>query len=275
MAKQQYYYQCDVNSKVGRALTKFWRKAVKAAERAEAYAKKFGASEYEPSVQFFRGGVDYLIFDKKPDERVWRKRLTDNDGVALYEPNCMYRSDVLIIPDDRFQPSNTWDKIYSKKHLSWREVQPQKTFEQWCQLAKVQRTDDREADIKRLNAIMERYHYVPFIHFYGDETAPRGSSKADVPAWLRRAIKAEQERQALPVVEVFPLFAILCMTPPVDEGTVSFSVTPEVFNHYDSWYISTEYPCVADGLHPITEGTYHYKYNMFIREEPEKVSCLN
>ena len=44
MAKQYYYYKCDEYSKVGRALGKFWRKVVQAAYRADAYAKKYGAS---------------------------------------------------------------------------------------------------------------------------------------------------------------------------------------------------------------------------------------
>lgn len=266
MAKQYYYYKCDEYSKVGRALGKFWRKVVQAAYRADAYAKKYGACNYEQPVQFFEGGVDYLIFETTPDERVWRKKLVAKDGTALYEPNCMYRADILVIPDDRFHPSNTWNKIYSKKHLTWEQAKPQKTLDQWAAIAKMKRTDDREKDAKALDERMSRYSFVSYLEFYGDESVPRNMSKADCPAWLRRAIRAEQDRQALPVVEVYPLFALLDMKPE-GEGVVNMSVTPNFFLYGDSYYICAEFPCFAEGLHTIMEGLYTYKQNMALRQE--------
>ena len=105
-----------------------------------------------------------------------------------------------------------------------------------------------------------------YLEFYGDESVPRNMSKADCPAWLRRAIRAEQDRQALPVVEVYPLFALLDMKPE-GEGVVNMSVTPNFFLYGDSYYICAEYPCFAEGLHTIMEGLYTYKQNMALRQE--------
>ena len=121
MSKIKHYYQCDMYSTIGKQLQKYWDCIIRAASRADDYARKYGASSYEAPVQYFEGGVDYLIFDHTPDLKVWRKKITDAEGTDLYEPNCMYRSDVLVMPDDRFHPSDTWDKTYSKEHLAWKE----------------------------------------------------------------------------------------------------------------------------------------------------------
>ena len=56
--------------------------------------------------------------------------------------------------------------------------------------------------------------FVPFIEFYGEtEKDSDGSKKGkkSVPNYLRRAIQAEKDRQALPVVETEWLFALLDM----------------------------------------------------------------
>ncbi len=267
MAKERYYYKCDENSKCGHALKKYWHKAVMAAKRADDYARKYGATEYESPVQFFAGGVDYLIFgDKTPDPRVWRKKITTGDGIDLYEPNCMYHTDVLVLPVDHFHPSNTWNRVYTKRHLSWEEARPMKTLQQWAKIAHIEITGYMQEDVKAVNERLSGYTFVSFLEFYGDDAIP-ATGKTDSPAWLRRAIRAEQDRQVLPVVEVFPLYALLDMRPKEEGRTVTMSVTPSFFVHKDAFFICTEHPCHADGLHPISEGTYVYHQNMASRQK--------
>ncbi len=246
-------------------------------------------------MQYFEGGVDYLIFDHTPDLKVWRKKITDAEGTDLYEPNCMYRSDVLVMPDDRFHPSDTWDKTYSKEHLAWKDAKQLKTFDQWAAIAKLKRTDDREADMKALDQLMSRYTFVTFLHFYGDEAAtvpnasPSGSrfpqgraagrtaaararaaasgkNAPDCPQWLRKAIRAEKDRQALPVVEIYPLMAMLDMRPSTTGRSVTLNVTPQFFLYGETFFIGTEYPCHAEGLHPTTEGNFICNMNAAKRQ---------
>lgn len=295
MSKIKHYYQCDMYSTIGKQLQKYWDSIIRAASRADDYARKYGASSYEAPVQYFEGGVDYLIFDRTPDTRVWRKKLTDAEGTDLYEPNCMYCSDVLIIPDDRFHPSDTWDKTYSKEHLAWKDAKQLKTFDQWAAIAKLKRTDDREADMKALDQLMSRYTFVTFLHFYGDEAAtvpdasPSGSrfpqgraacrtaaararaaasgkNAPDCPQWLRKAIRAEKDRQALPVVEIYPLMAMLDMRPSTTGHSVTLNVTPQFFLYGETFFIGTEYPCHAEGLHPTTEGNFICNMNAAKRQ---------
>ena len=282
MSKIKHYYQCDMYSTIGKQLQKYWDNVLRAASRADDYARKYGASSYEAPVQYFEGGVDYLIFDRTPDTRVWRKKLTDAEGTDLYEPNCMYRSDVLIIPDDRFHPSDTWDKTYSRKHLSWQDVKQMKTFDQWAAIAKFKSTGDRKADMKALDERMSRYTFVSFLQFYGDDSAPSGSpagkksavppsrsrinTAADCPQWLRKAIRAEKDRQALPVVEIYPLMAMLDMRPATTGHSVTLNVTPQFFLHGETFFIGTEYPCHAEGLHPTTEGNFICNMNAAKRQ---------
>lgn len=283
MAARNYYYQCDKYSKVGRQLNKFWHKAVNAARRADDYVRKYGGPDatYIPPVQFYEGGVDYIEFKVEPDPRVWRKKFTSADGYDEYEPNCMYRADVLALPDDRFHPSNTWNKVYSRQHITWSQARPMKPLEKWAAIAQVQLTGDRAVDAKAINERMENFSFVSFIEFYGDGSiADDNLTKRTCPGWLRRAIRAEQDRQRLPVVEVSELFALLQVKPiparrsdgalakdgiavPVQQPTV----TPTFFLYDETYYIATEYPCLAEGLHSVLEGVYNYKRTLAEQKE--------
>ena len=266
MAK--YFYQCDLNSKVGRRLQKFWAKAVRACERADEYAKRYGASHYEPPVQYYAGGVDYLLFiGKRFEKQVWRKRMDDAEGNGIYEPNCMVRSDVLVLPDDRFHPSDTWNKTYGKDHLTWAQVKRQKTLAQWAAIIGYTLTDDKEKDAAAVELELSKRTFVAFLEYYGAEPV---RSKADCPQWLRKAIRAEKDRQALPVVDVEELFLLLgADVPTQDPERAAFlhnMTTPTFFVYRDSYYVGAQCPCVAEGLHEINEGVYTYRQNLSNRE---------
>lgn len=263
MAKQYYYYQCDIYSTVGKKLQKFWDKVIRAAHRADAYAKKYGAVSYIQPVQFFEGGVDYLEFDHQPDPEVWRKRVRSADGHDEYEPNCMVRSDILVIPDDRFRPSDTWNKTYSKEHLRWEQVRQQKTVKEWAAIIGYELTGDREKDTSNIEQQLSKRSFVPFLEYYGTQQV---AGRSEAPQSLRKAIRAEKDRLALPVVETEWLFALLDMERPTDANELKAWVrnmeTPIFFTYADSFYIRSQCPCRGEGLYPTTEGVFVYKQNV-------------
>lgn len=272
--KKIYYYQCDINSRVGKKLRSFHHRAVRAAERADEYARKYGAASYIQPVQFFEGGVDYLEFDHEPDTRVWRKRF-EADGKAQYEPNCMYRAEMLVIPDDRFQPSDTWNRIYSHDHLTWEQACDRHSLTYWAAVTHYTLTDDKEADLAVISEKLKSCFFVPFIEFYGDvecpAVSPQGKNscrsfstvspsrkKPSIPNHLRRAIQAERDRQALPVVETEWFFALLDMedlpTDPDERKAFLTNVETPIFFLYadERYYVRCQCPCRAEDLHPVT-----------------------
>ena len=221
MKKGKFYYTCDTNSRVGRKLRSFWRTACHAAERADDFARKYGAVSYITPDQFFMGGVDYLEFDHKPDLRVWRKRVHSADGIDEYEPNCMCRADVLIIPDDRFQPSDTWNRTYSREHLSWEQARQKKTLKEWATIVGYTLTDDNETDWDYVTSQLHNRFFVPFMEFFGELTEDGKS----IPQTLRRAVRAEKDRLALPVVKTETLLLLLgSQIPQQDNNKKAFPV---------------------------------------------------
>lgn len=267
MDKQYYYYQCDVNSSVGKKLQKFWDAWHRAAWRADDYARKYGACSYVQPVQYFEGGVDYLEFDHEPDLKVWRLRVKSKDGHDEYEPNCMVKADILVVMDARFQPSDTWDKTFAREHVTWEVAKPKKTLEQWAKIVGLNLTDDKQKDEEKLDAMMANRSFVPFLEYYGEH---QDKSKSKAPQWLRKAIKAEKDRQALPVVEVEWLYALLDMQRPEDKEELKKWManmeTPLFFVYGESFYVRSQCVCKAEGLHPITEGSFTYKKNVANRE---------
>ena len=275
MEKSYFYYSCDINSKVGKKLRSFHHKAVKAAERADEYARKYGATSYIQPVQFFEGGVDYLEFEKEPDARIWRKRF-NADNRAQYEPNCMYRPEILVLPDERFQPSDTWNRTFSREHLSWEQVKRRFPLSYWARALKYELTGDKEKDLEAVEVKLKDCSFVPFIEFYGEtEKDPDGSKKGkkSVPNYLRRAIQAEKDRQALPVVETEWLFALLDMAdiptdPDERKAYLSNVETPIFFLYaYETYYIRCQCPCNAEGLHAITIADFNGKKRYALKKE--------
>lgn len=266
---EMYYYTCKKTSSVGRRLLSFLRRAIKADERAEAYAKKFGASSYVQPPQFFAGGVDFLEFDKAPDERVWRKRITTPDGIDEYEPNCMVRSDLLIVDDAHFKPSDTWCRTYLGNPLSWSYARDKKTLKEWAALAGYELTDDKEQDVRNMDALLSGKFFFSYLEYFGkmEQNAKR------VPQTLRKAICAEKERQRLPVVDAQELFLLLDMQLESPEDTKKASpvsvVTPVFFLQDENFYIRSRVPCKADGLEPtnVLEFNYHKRFALVDSEK--------
>ena len=260
---EKYYYTCDMYSVTGKRIQKFWNKAMHAARRADDYAKKYGAKSYVQPFEHFEGGVDYMEFEKTPDLSVWRKAITTPDGIDEYEPNCFVRADILIIPDDRFQPSDTWDKTYFKNHLTWEVAKPKKTLAQWAAIIHYELTGNDDKDHAYIDEHLCNCFFVPFLQYYGEQEGCNGKT---VPQSLRKAIKAEKDRVALPIVNIGLLYSILGMEIPSDpEELASFAseaLTPTFFLYKETFYIAAPRPCKGEGLHPSDEAAYNVNFNL-------------
>lgn len=260
---EMYYYACKKTSVVGRRLLSFLHRAIKADERAEAYAKKFGASSYVQPPQFFAGGVDFLEFDKEPDTKVWRKRITTPDGIDEYEPNCMVRSDLLMVDHGNFKPSDTWNRAYLGSHLTWLQVRDKKTLQEWAALVGYELTDDKEWDVRNVDSLLSDKFFFPYLEYFGDQPSRDGKA---IPQTLRKAIRAERERQRLPVVDAQELFLLLNMQMDVADDNKKASpvsvVTPVFFLQGDNFYIRSRMPCKVDGLEQtnVVEFNYHKRF---------------
>ena len=269
--KTYFYYRCDVYSKVGRQLTEFWRAYEKAQERAEQYAQKAGATSYVQPVEYFGGGVEYVSFDKEPDPLIWRKRLTDADGVVCYEPNCVAQHEIMCIPDHRMQPSDKWNMLFSKERFTWKEAKQMKPLRYWLKAMGKTPSSDEEADKKLVEEHFQYYAFVPFIHFVGsDDTDYRqhetrrrdGNKKRQVaPRALREAVYMEKTREQLPTVQAEWLFAILGIEDAVSDASkgkapVLMRETPTFFIYRDTYYLRVIKECKAEGLHLILPSVY-------------------
>ncbi len=267
---EMYYYTCKKTSVVGRRLLSFMRRAIKADERAEAYAKKFGASSYVQPPQFFAGGVDFLEFDKAPDERVWRKRITTPDGIDEYEPNCMVRSDIHIVYDERFTPSDTWCRAYSRQRLSWKQVRDKKPLQEWAAIVGYGLTKEHDRDVRHIDTLLSDKFFIPYLEYFGDQPSRDGKA---IPQSLRKAIRAERERQRLPVVDAQELLLLLDMQLDQKEDTKKASpvsvVTPVFFLERDKFYIRSRMPCKADGLEQTNVMEFNYN-KRFAQVDSEK-----
>lgn len=257
-----YYYTSRKTSVMGRRLCSFLKKALRADGRAEKYAKMFGASSYVQPPQFFAGGVDFLEFDKVPDPAVWRKRFTTLDGIDEYEPNCMVRSDLLIVDDEHFMPSDTWCRTYSHERLLWSQVRDKKPTFGWAAEINYALTGEKNRDGRYIDTFMADKFFFPYLEYFGDQPSKNGNS---IPQTLRKAICAEKERQRLPVVDAQELFLLLDMQFKEDDikkaSPVSV-VTPVFFLERDKFYIRSRVPCKADGLEHtnVVEFNYHRRF---------------
>ena len=87
MSKDVFCYSLPVTSPQGRLMEAFWHQCIKADRAAEDYAVRYGATQYEQPVQYFAGGVDYLLFkpENEPNPNIFRLRHITPDGEKLYE----------------------------------------------------------------------------------------------------------------------------------------------------------------------------------------------
>lgn len=148
-------------------------------------------------------------------------RRKDFGDFVAYEPNCRAVNGLLPVDDARFVPSDTWNRIYSK--------------------------DTIEKDGKKFYA---------YVEFCGDQKPKRGKS----PGALRKAVKAERLRLALPVVRIDRLYSILGFQLPKDGKEMGKAakgtVTPVFFVQGDHYYIKAQCECGAPDLEPVTSKVF-------------------
>ena len=254
------YYKCDKNSKAGRRIQRLWNDALRVAQRADAYAKKYGAVSYIQPMEYFEGGVDYLEFEREPDPEVWRLRLVDKDGVKEYEPNCDCIKSIACCPDPNLIPSDTWDRTYSKQRLQWNDVRHLRPMSEWARQCGYMPTDDAAADLLEISRRMGGYSFIPYVKFFRGKLDNRERSTKQS---IRKAIRAEKDRQALPVVEMAAVAATLDMDLPKD-GKDFYSPTLLLLG--ENFVISSQLPCHLEGLRTISKRQYEFLRNTYARE---------
>lgn len=234
----RHYYKIPLASKTGKLLRKYHHAAQRAALAAERYAARWGARSYIGTYEAFEGGVEYLEFEGVPDDRIWRKvghewDADARDFIYQYEPRVRERAGTVTLPKGE-HPSNRWDRIYMPR-------------------PKVLKNQEGK-DVWQFR----------FLEWYGDEEQ-YGVTKRDgrrmVPPALRRAIRAERERRALPLVGLEQLADILAMRIIQPEGgkrrTRMVDVeTPAFFFVLDYYYVSSPFECVNPDMSEIERGTY-------------------
>lgn len=247
----RHYYKIPLSSATGKKLRQFHHSAIKAADAAEKYAARWGALSYIGTFEAFEGGVEYLEFAKAPDPMIWRKAGHEWDADARefiyqYEPRVLERTGTQVLPKGT-TPSNSWNRIYMPG------------------VAKVLK-DQNGNDVWQFR----------FLEWYGDDeqyTTSRAGKRIESKA-LRRAIRAERERRALPLVSVQDLAAIIGMRPELDvNGKKKRFVemeTPTFFIVYDYYYISTPAECVCPDATPVEQRTYTFMQGTAKRESEKK-----
>lgn len=284
---EHFCYKADFNSKVGQNMLKFWKAAKDAATAADRFARSCGAQSYVQPVQYFDGGVEYLEFAKEPDKRLFRKALTDKDGVDEYEPNCRYRREYLELPDEHFNPSDKWNMVFAKeikvargdRHPSvvirpWADVRTQMPVTYWAKMAGIRLKGDKDKDVKALNEKFDGHYFAEYIYYYADPQTDyscdssrkphRKQRKCVAPWYLRKAVHLERIRQGLPSVEVEWLFAILGMKDAVEDAQQGArpsvaKETPTFFFFEDTVFVCATRPCNADGLVAVIPAVYQKK----------------
>ena len=266
MSKDVFCYSLPVTSPQGRLMEAFWHQCIKADRAAEDYAVRYGATQYEQPVQYFAGGVDYLIFDpeRKPNPNIFRLRHITPDGDELYEPNCMYSNELILLPDADFRPSDTWDRLYGQKPVAWADASHTKPLTYFAAMANYVLSGKKDIDRAYLDSKFKDSYFLPYILYYSpDSSTPAPSSTAKKSAAsraLRQAIRAEKERVRLPVIRTEALFSILGIKEPETRRQIrKFTRTEPSINFFfvqDRVYIRSSHECTGADLTRVQPSTY-------------------
>ena len=244
----------------------FWHQCLKADRAAEDYAVHYGATQYEQPVQYFAGGVDYLLFDpeNEPNPNIFRLRHITPDGEKLYEPNCMYSNELILLPNADFRPSDTWDRLYGKKPVTWADVSHTKPLTYFAAMANYVLSGKKDIDRAYLDSKFKDSYFLPYILYYSpDSTTPEPSGtekKSAASRALRQAIRAEKERVRLPVIRTEALFSILGIKEPETRRQIrKFTRTEPSINFFfvqDRVYIRSSHECSGADLTRVQLSTY-------------------
>lgn len=267
----KHYYKLLIDSPTGKRLTEFWHSCISVERLAEKYAKRMGGEFYYSDPKYFAGGVSVISFpgNRPSDPQMWREVGTQHaDGsfvdvrepdykgataagdVVYFEPNVRKRIDWEELPTKDFRPADTFDCIHSA-------IPPIERDGKW---------------------------FVQVCRFEYDEPPGRsGNGQRVASRSVRKAIKAEVQRNRLPVMRVEPLFDLLGadLQPKTDGGgadgrgtavnsTKGPTSTPTFFAYEHYYIIGCDYPCSADGLVEISAQTHRTFQDMHVRQMQRK-----
>lgn len=251
----KYYYKLPALSETGKRLRKFNSQAILALRRADAYAKRMGAVAYHSSNDAFAGGVAFLIFEKEPNPTVFRVA-TKIDDELCYEPNVKLDSGVVVVKKNEL-PKDDPDCLYDRsKLLSWADVCDRYSLATWAQTANITDADKMTEDALReeITKRMKDRNFISYLRI-SDMPAPdlvqsrqlRKGARVHLRAVrpsvkvASRAVTAERQRMALPIMSISSLLDILTggnTTVAAECGT-----TPIFFEWQRNWYIGVDVPC--------------------------------
>ena len=254
----KYYYKLPVLSETGKRLRKFNSQAILALRRADAYAKRMGAVAYHSSNEAFAGGVAFLIFEKEPNPAVFRVA-TKIDDELCYEPNVKLDSGVVVVKKNEL-PKDEPDCLYDRsKLLSWTDVRDRYSLATWTKTANINDADKMTEDVLReeITKRMKDRNFISYLRI-SDMPAPdlvqsrqlRNGSRVHLRAVrpsvkvVSRAVTAERQRMALPIMSISSLLDILTGGNTI--VAAECGTTPIFFEWKRNWYIGVDVPCDAN-----------------------------
>ena len=251
----KYYYKLPALSETGKRLRKFNSQAILALRRADAYAKRMGAVAYHSSNDAFAGGVAFLIFEKEPNPTVFRVA-TKIDDELCYEPNVKLDSGVVVVKKNEL-PKDEPDCLYDRsKLLSWADVRDRYSLATWAKTANITDADKMTEDALReeITKRMKDRNFISYLRI-SDMPAPdlvqsrqlRKGSRVHLRAVrpsvkvASRAVTAERQRMALPIMSISSLLDILTGGNTI--VAAECGTTPIFFEWQRNWYIGVDVPC--------------------------------
>ena len=251
----KYYYKLPALSETGKRLRKFNSQAILALRRADAYAKRMGAVAYHSSNDAFAGGVAFLIFEKEPNPTVFRVA-TKIDDELCYEPNVKLDSGVVVVKKNEL-PKDEPDCLYDRsKLLSWADVRDRYSLATWAKTANITDADKMTEDALReeITKRMKDRNFISYLRI-SDMPAPdlvqsrqlRKGSRVHLRAVrpsvkvASRAVTAERQRMALPIMSISSLLDILTGGNTI--VAAECGTTPIFFEWQRNWYIGVDVSC--------------------------------
>lgn len=220
--------------------------------KAQRYAKRYGATSFIEPAQGFTGGVEYLIFDKAPDADIWKEKSLG--GCTYYEPNIERVTECAMFPDKNRRPSDTSSIMYRRLWLTWEQVKTRFGFDYWHDRCRLYLTGSKEEQQEKIDSYMHDKHFMLYYQF----SSPIKNRRKKLIA-----IRAEMEREKLPVIPTAMLYEILQAD---SEGAKRELVTPSFVVWENEYYISSPYPCKHPELTEITEAQFRTACDYATRE---------
>lgn len=240
---QQHFYECAVDSDLGKRISDFWTKCSRCETEAEKYAKAMGAKTYYEDPQYFAGGCVCVAFAEGAtvDKGVWREAGREQDGTVYYMPDVQSRKGSVEIPSREYALKDTFDRIYQRDRIIQKDGKL----------------------------------FVPYLEFYRQESSvgANGVTPRTASRGLRKAIKAEIRRRRLPVMRTEDLLAILgadVLGAQPDGQKRREVLTPTFFPHRSRYFIGCAYPCSHADLAEITPQQYRMNQDKHEREMKRK-----